>query len=107
VNRRRGLLLVVLVYVAFDFSLADMPGAFMFDADGSIESVEVVRGRAPAEVIVLAAPLGGSSPLAQRPRSDIGRRPPPGTAVARHWRPLVNRLPRATVASPRPSEDSH
>jgi hypothetical protein len=62
VNRRRGLLLVVLVYVAFDFSLADMPGAFMFDADASIESVEVVRGRAPAEVIVLAAPLGGSSP---------------------------------------------
>ncbi len=107
VKRRRRLLLVILIYVSLDLSLPEMPGAFVFDPTGSVESIEVVRGRPTAEVVVVPTPARDSFLLSQQPRSDLRRRVPPSTEVALHGRPLVNGLPRATCAPSRPSEDPH
>jgi len=43
VNVGRRVLLTVLVYVTLDLSLASMPGAFVFDPDDSVESVQMTR----------------------------------------------------------------
>ena len=44
-KRRRGLRLLILIYVALDLSLAEMPGAFVFDPAQSVESIDAARGR--------------------------------------------------------------
>jgi hypothetical protein len=36
---------VILIYVGLDLCLPDMPGAFVFDPAGSVESIAVARGR--------------------------------------------------------------
>jgi hypothetical protein len=41
----RAALLALLVYVTLDLSLPAMPGAFVFEADASVESVHSARGR--------------------------------------------------------------
>jgi hypothetical protein len=98
------LLFALLIYVTLDLSLPAMPGAFVFDPAGSVDGV---RGRLSSEVIVFPAPAGESPLFSQQPRSDIRYRLPLRTEVVLHWRPVVNRLPRATAASPPPSEDPH
>jgi hypothetical protein len=108
VNCRRGLLLVVLIYVALDFSLPEMPGAFVFDPAGSVESVEVARGRLTAEIVVLPAPAREALIFADQSRRDSTQRLPPTADVAPHWRPVVNWLVRATLPSSHISpEDPH
>jgi hypothetical protein len=56
VNARRSTLCAILIYVALDLSLPMMPGAFVFEADASVESVQGSRGRAGVDVAVAAPP---------------------------------------------------
>jgi hypothetical protein len=99
--------LVVLIYVALDFSLPEMPGAFEFDPAGSVDSIETARGRLPFEVVVQPPPPRDAPLLSRQARIDTRHRLPPSTEVAPRWRAVVNWLPRATAASPPPSEDPH
>lgn len=57
----RHLLLTVVVYVALDLSLPAMPGAFVFDADDSVETVHSGQGRIAAAVV--SAPIDPSALL--------------------------------------------
>ena len=107
VKRRRALLLTVLVYVGLDLSLPAMPGAFMFDPAGSVESVDLVRSRPTAEIAVITAPIRDWSVPRQQPPSDVRHRLPSNTDVAPPGWPVVRCLPRATCAPSPPSEDPH
>jgi hypothetical protein len=51
----RAPLLALLVYVTLDLCLAAMPGAFVFDAAGSVDSIQA-RGRESTEVVSLTPP---------------------------------------------------
>jgi hypothetical protein len=106
VKSRRLLLLALLVYVALDLSCADMPGAFMFEPEDSVESVDVPRTRLTGKIVALPAPIMDSVSLSQ-PRSDFRHRVPTLSRVARVGRPVVSCLPRAHCDPARPSEDSH
>ena len=56
---RRALVLAILLYVTLDLSLPSMPGAFVFEPSGSVESTHGWRGRladvAPATTLDPAA----------------------------------------------------
>jgi hypothetical protein len=45
----RSLFVVMLLYLTLDLSLASMPGAFVFEADESVESLQMNRVRPLAE----------------------------------------------------------
>jgi hypothetical protein len=74
--------LAVLLYVTLDLSLPAMPGAFVFEPEGSAESTQV-RARAAAETVALPA-------LAADPRFTLSQ--PPGeerpAAAASARRPI-------------------
>lgn len=102
---RCPLLLAILVYVGLDLSLAAMPGAFVFDPDDSVESVQVKRGRAAVDVAVKPA---ADALVRPRPPISLVDRPArqDGPVPARHA--VVSYLPRATLApTPPAEEDSH
>jgi hypothetical protein len=103
---RRALVLAILVYVTLDLSLPAMPGAFVFDSAGSVESVQGYRGRAAGDVVV-APPVASSSvapALREVPMTpELARAkeiPPPIS-------PVTARLPRATLDSTPSAEDPH
>jgi hypothetical protein len=52
----RRFVLVLLLYITLDLSMASMPGAFVFEADASIESVQMNRVRPLAEVTTASVP---------------------------------------------------
>jgi hypothetical protein len=87
----------VLVYVALDLSLPAMPGAFVFEIDGTVESTQETRTRPTAspDVAVRPQPLVGSS---VRAPADAGarRRRTPGRRLARP----TSALPTARAAIP-------
>jgi hypothetical protein len=91
---RRGLLVVILVYVALDLSLPTMPGAFVFEPADSVESIG--GGRPTARVVVLP-----------RLRSDLRHRLPPRSEVAPLGRPPGHRPPRVIGDPSQSSEDPH
>jgi hypothetical protein len=101
------LLCAIAVYVTLDLSLAMMPGAFVFDAGDSVESVQVNRGRAAPEVVIVPAPASDWIVVSQPATEVIAR------AVAR--KPEQHRSPRVTNRLLRPpdpgrsspSEDPH
>lgn len=100
---RRLVLVVVLIYVSLDLSLPMMPGAFVFDAGDTIESVQISRGRLAAEV---QPALANGLSLASPPRVGVDdRRLVPHREVAPRGRPVVNVLPRAALSPAPPSED--
>lgn len=105
VNRRRVLLVAVLVYVGLDLSLPAMPGAFMFDPAGSVKSVDLVRNRPAAEIAVITTPIRDWSVPPEQPPSDVRHRLSSNTEVAPPGWPVVSCLPRATCAPSLPSED--
>jgi hypothetical protein len=107
VKRRRALLLAVLVYVGLDLSLPAMPGAFMFDPAGLVESVDLVRSRPAAEIAVITTPIRDWSVPPQPPPSDVRHRLPSNTQGGPPWWPVVSCWPRATCAPSLPSEDPH
>jgi hypothetical protein len=98
-------LVVLLAYVALDLCLPDMPGAFVFDASGSIESTEVVRTRLPGKIIVplptADVPLlrHGLAPVIPVSMRSGGQRRLDGVALSYR--------PRAACTSPDTSEDPH
>jgi hypothetical protein len=104
VNGRRVLICAILVYVALDFSLPSMRGAFVFDPTDSVESVHAKRDASAALPVAL---LRNGYALA-RPGSDEmcvavpapWARPRPCHVRARH-------VPRAALDSPPSAEDPH
>jgi hypothetical protein len=106
VQFRRFRLLAILLYVGLDLCLPDMPGAFVFDADGSVQSVEVARSRPTGKIVVLVSPATGC-PQSSGPslRDDDHPRPLRGPAAPRGHR-MTSYLPRARCTSA-PAEDSH
>jgi hypothetical protein len=104
--KRRGLLLAVLVYVAFDLSLPAMPGAFVFEAGDSVEGAQGGRPRLVTGHAILPA-TSGHAPTLTEPRVDLSHRFPPPSRVA--WQARAGRptLPRAECALSPVSEDPH
>jgi hypothetical protein len=105
VNLGRRLLFAVLVYVTLDLSLPAMPGAFVFDLADSVESAQMNRGRAGADVLLLPA-VSRDGLVASPPRVDVTRLET-ARRLGRPPRPVVSRLPRATLPAPPPSADPH
>ena len=105
-NPRRLFLVVVLVYLGLDLCLADMPGAFVFDADGSVDSISLVRARPDARVVAVPAPSPES--LLLRPQAGSEVTPRPASTAGRPAPRVTSQcLPRAACASSSPSEDPH
>lgn len=105
-TRRPALFLALLVYVALDLSLPAMPGAFVFEAADSVESVQGQRSRVDRGPAV--QPGITREPNALRPpRADaveVLRRSRPADRV-RH--PAVGWLPRRPDAPAPLSDDPH
>ena len=94
----------MLVYVTLDLSLPSMPGAFVFDAGDSVESVQLSRTRAPVDVAAL--PLARDAAVVVGP--EVVRPLVVSTwDLARAPRRILASLPRATIAPSSPSEDPH
>jgi hypothetical protein len=96
------LALLVLLYVALDFSSPLIPGAVSFDADASVEGVR--RSSAPVEAIAAAPgpeptgqPVESDAALAALP--DVPRRQPAG------WRPTMARPHLSSTSAPGGAED--
>lgn len=105
-ERRRSLLVAVLVYVTLDLSLAAMPGAFVFEPADSVESTHSGRGRGTTEVVVRAAPA--KEPCVLPPsRIDVTERAAAMIALLPRGRFVASCLPRASLAPACPSEDPH
>jgi hypothetical protein len=103
--KRRALLLAVLVYVSLDLSMAEMPGAFVFEPASSVESAHGARTRGAEPPVAIPASPNPSTVSAATPHPL----PPMSTAfahVARACR-VVSRLPRAAVVAPAAPEDAH
>jgi hypothetical protein len=101
------LLCAIAVYVTLDLSLAVMPGAFVFDAGDSVESVQMSRGRAAAEVVVVPAPASGWIVVSQ-PATEVTVRAAAGNPEQRRQPRVTNRLLRPPdPGRSRPSEDPH
>jgi hypothetical protein len=107
---RRAGLVGLLVYVTLDLSLPAMPGAFVFEADDSVESVHSARGRVVRGLDAVASEDVGCRSASSLLRIDVA----PAARVAR---PATRQrrshaLPRATLAvttivSASPLEDPH
>jgi hypothetical protein len=108
VKVRRGLLVVVLVYVGLDLSLPMMPGAFVFEPAQSVESIGRIRGRLAVEAEVLPTPANDSMLQMQPDDSLRHRLPPPRSKVmAEEHRPVVSCQPPAHYDTAQSSEDPH
>jgi hypothetical protein len=91
----------VLIYVTFDLSLASMPGAFVFEAADSVESIQLSRVRPLTEIAIAPIPV-------PTPKVVVDIRPVPILP------PVPPRPIRRGEAAPRPasaasalSEDPH
>jgi hypothetical protein len=88
-------LLAVVVYVALDLCLPAMPGAFVFDANSSVETVHSGQGRIAAAVV--SAPIDSSSVLVGNVM--IGARPVRMPAAVERPCPVpVGCFPRAALS---------
>lgn len=103
-QRRRFLLAALLIYVGLDLALPAMPGAFVFDAGDSVESLDVGRARLSARLVTLPTPPG-STPLPRLCReSPPAWRVPVAAGVAH---PAIHRPRRAAGEPPPRAEDPH
>jgi hypothetical protein len=103
---RRMALVAFLVYVALDLSLPAMPGAFVFDPAGSVDSIEV--SRPGTERLITTAPLARHISLMERQLDGgVSEELTPTVASRTPVRPLMSQLPRAALGPPPPSEDPH
>jgi hypothetical protein len=101
------LVVAVLIYITLDLSLASMPGAFVFDVDDSVESVQIHRTRDVASSMTALA-------FTRDPRNIVVFREvaPKQDVIAMPLLPRMPlrtgaRRPSATPELPPPSEDSH
>jgi hypothetical protein len=106
---RRAGLIGFLIYVTLDLSLPAMPGAFVFEADDSVESTHSARGRVVIGLDPVAEDVGGrgASSLLRIDVAPAARVARPATRQRRS-----HALPRATLAvttivSASPLEDPH
>jgi hypothetical protein len=116
--RRRGFLCALLLYFAFDLSLPMLPGAFVFEPENSIESIQVQRGRQASFVLawldldVDEIRRGGRlAPtrvpfVRSEPTMDASDRRAPTNELVLGFRVSTHR-PRATLDAAPSSEDSH
>lgn len=102
--RRSALLVAVLVYVALDLSLPAMPGAFVFDPDESVETVQQARARAGAEAVM--PPALADTAFVSAPGQSAGTE---GRAPTRPGpiRPRMTRRSAPLDDPPPSSEDPH
>lgn len=103
--RRHAFLLALLIYVTLDLSLAEMPGAFVFEPGDSVETVQGARARGAASLVTVPTTTSGAAPMLSMP--------PPSMrlfilATPRHGYPphVVSRLPRAALTASL-SDDPH
>lgn len=84
VTGRRLFVLVILLYVTSDLSVAAMPGAFVFDASDSVESLQKTRVRPVTDVRLDSAPT--PDPGARIVQVEVRRRllPPRLSVVPIH-----------------------
>jgi hypothetical protein len=95
----------ILIYVALDLSLPAMPGAFVFEAADSVESIG--GGRMATRAVVFPTPAPSPvSPISQL-RAARPHRPLPGSEVPQFGSPRAHCLPRAAGDPSEPSEDPH
>jgi hypothetical protein len=108
VRHRWRLVLAILIYVTLDLSLAEMPGAFVFEPGDSVESVQGSgsRARAAADVAVLP-PEAGSRLVVSRPPAEHTRRLARAARVELRWHSVRPRPSLAHVDSASQSEDPH
>ena len=98
----RLVLLTMLLYLGLDFSLPTLPGAFVFDAE---ESVEGARGRGRPEIRPML--VHDASPRSE-PSGEVGNRSRVGRrSVTTASRSSVNVLPRAALDVTSLSEEPH
>jgi hypothetical protein len=97
--------LVILVYVSLDLSVASIPGAFVFEAGDSIESVQNGRARQIAKVAPALTPRPDPRAVIAE-NAGVRQAPVPRPASPA---PLLRdaRRPAATPDQPPPSEDPH
>jgi hypothetical protein len=105
VRCRRGLLLAILVYVGLDLSLPAMPGAFVFEAADSVESIG--GGRVAVRVVALPTTSASPAQASVQLHGDLPRRVPAGCEVSPPRHPMARCLPRAADTPPASSEDPH
>jgi hypothetical protein len=102
------LILAILIYVTLDLSLAEMPGAFVFESGDSVESVQGSgsRARAAVDVAVLPAEHDGRL-VSSRPPVEHPRRLARADRVELCWHSVRTCPSLAHVDSAAPSEDLH
>ena len=102
---RRHLVLAILVYVTLDLSMASMPGAFVFEAGESVETIQMSRVRHVEASGPVLAPARDRKPVIV---DDVDVRQPPVPRPVR-TAPL-RRGDGSPPSTPEPSalsEDSH
>lgn len=100
------MLLVVLLYVTLDLSVPAIPGAFVFEPTDSLEFNGARVGESMADLVVQPAQAGLSVAVSP-PLVDRGDALEASGSVALFTRPMLKRLPRATLDPAPPSEDPH
>ena len=106
VRLRRLLFMAFVLYVGLDVCLPDMPGAFVFDADGSVDGVDVSWTRPHARSLALPELISRDRLVPQQLHNDLKPRSFSITRVA-HCGLVRRYLPRGTCVSPPVSEDPH
>jgi hypothetical protein len=92
---RRAGLVALLIYVTLDLSLPAMPGAFVFDADDSVESLQSARARVVSGLDTVPNEDAGCRGVPSPVRIDMASAPrPPERAMPPR---RTHRLPRATL----------
>jgi hypothetical protein len=107
VKPRRPWLLAIVVYVGLDLCQPDMPGAFVFDVDDSVESADVARARLTGKLVVLPPLATASWQLSQQSLRDFAHRLPPTNQATPPGHFMTRYLPRAACAPSSSSEDLH
>lgn len=104
---RPPLLVTMLIYLALDFSLPSMPGAFVFEPGNSVESVQMGRSRVAAEGVLPLAPAGDPA-VVKQPRVSVKQLSSLPREAARVPLHVADGLPRGTTLDPAPlSEDPY
>ena len=106
VQARRGFVWVVLIYVTLDLASPHIPGAFVFDAAKSVETVTGKGDRLVVPDIALPA-MPRDWLVVPEPQNDVSNHVPAPTGDTHRRHSVVSCLPRAHCAAVRPSEDPH
>jgi hypothetical protein len=102
----RPLILAILVYLALDLSVAWMPGAFVFDADGTVESIRTDTVQEISDTIAMPAPALGHD--RRRPERSVRRTIVTTLSPRPVFRPRDRGLRDAAVdAAPSPTDDPY